>query len=154
MSNKRIQRVTVWLLPLVVIGGIFWPVLGYLVIAMMAIFLVLSYFQARYWCWNICPRGAFLDIVMPRMTLNRRIPAVFVKPWFRWSVFVALMAFLVFRLIGAGASLLAVGAVFVTMCIVTTLIAIILGVSTKPRAWCVICPMGNLQEQISKSRKK
>lgn len=50
---------------------------------------------------------------------------------------------------------MAVGAVFVVMCIVTTVIAIILGVSLKPRGWCVICPMGTLQNKLGRlSRRK
>jgi polyferredoxin len=46
-----------------------------------------------------------------------------------------------------------VGAVFVVMCLITTVISIILGVSTKHRGWCAICPMGFLQEKIGRIRK-
>ena len=70
---KKAQLITIWLLPLIVIGGFYYPLLGYMVVAMMAFLLVLSYFKKRYWCWNICPRGAFLDIVMSKLTLNKRI---------------------------------------------------------------------------------
>jgi polyferredoxin len=63
------------------------------------------------------------------------------------------MGFLTFRLVAAGHSFLAVGAVFVMMCVITTLIAIALGIVYKERAWCMICPMGKLQEQVGKIRK-
>lgn len=149
---KKSQLITIWLLPVVVIGGIFYPLLGYLVVAMMAFFLVLSVFKARYWCWNLCPRGAFLDIVLPKFSLKKPIPRIFVKQWFRWSVFFLLMGFVVFRLIRTGGNLIAIGAVFVGMCILTTIISIILGVSTRHRSWCAICPMGTLQENVGKIR--
>jgi len=37
--------------------GLFVPVLGYLVAAMVAFFSVFAFFKGRFWCWNFCPRG-------------------------------------------------------------------------------------------------
>ena len=71
---KKTQVIMVWFLPLIVIGGLFIPWLGYLVVAMMAFFLALSFFAGRYWCRNICPRGAFLDIVIAKASRNRSFP--------------------------------------------------------------------------------
>ena len=49
---------------------------------------------------------------------------------------------------------MAIGLVFVIMCAVSTVIAIILGISTKHRAWCMMCPMGLLQEKIGKIKHR
>ncbi len=147
---KKTQLIMIWFLPLIVIGGLFNHWLGYLVVAMMAFFLILSFFKGRYWCWNLCPRGAFLDIVLSRVSAKRPVPGIFAKEWFRWLVLVLLIAFLIFRIIKTGGNPLFIGAVFVTMCLITTIISIVLGVATKQRAWCKICPMGNLQEKINK----
>ena len=144
----------IWLLPLVVIGGLFVPILGYLVAAMMAFFLVLSFFKGRYWCWNLCPRGAFLDIVMSKASPNKPLPRLFAKTWFRWLVFALLMGFVIFRLLRAGGNLTAIGMVFVSMCLITTVISIILAVTVRHRGWCAICPMGTLQEHIGKIKNK
>jgi polyferredoxin len=143
----------VWFLPLITIGGLFYPVLGYIVVAMIAFFLTLSYFKVRYWCWNLCPRGAFLDGVMKHASLNKSLPRIFTKAWFKWSVFAAFMAFLVLRIKGTGGSLIAVGAVFVSMCLMTTVISIVLAIFTKHRGWCAICPMGTLQQAIGSLNK-
>jgi hypothetical protein len=59
-----------------------------------------------------------------------------------------------FKIIRTGGSVKAIGLVFVVMCAVSTVIAIILGISTKYRAWCMICPMGLLQEKIGKIKNK
>ncbi len=144
----------IWFLPLIVIGGLFFPVLGYLVIAMMAFFLTSAFLNGRYWCWNLCPRGAFLDIVMPKMTLRRTAPLIFSRMWFRWLIFALLMGFVVFRVIRTGGNIIAIGAVFVSMCLITTVISIVLGGMIRPRSWCAICPMGTLQEHIHKLKKK
>ncbi|MBM3247879.1 MAG: 4Fe-4S binding protein [Candidatus Omnitrophica bacterium] len=147
---KKTQLISIWLLPVVVIGGIFYPLLGYLVLAMMVFFLTFSFFKGRYWCWNLCPRGAFLDIVISKASLKKPIPKIFMKQWFRWLIFVLLMCFVAVRTIRTGGNLIAIGAVFVGMCILTTIISIILGISTRHRSWCAICPMGTLQESIGK----
>jgi len=145
---KKTQLIMIWLLPLIVIGGLFYPILGYLVVALIAALLTLSFFKGRYWCWNWCPRGAFLDLVMSKASPERPVPKLFTQQWFRLLVLVLLMVFLTWRIIQTGGNPLAIGMVFVIMCGSTTIISIILGLITKHRGWCMICPMGTLQEKI------
>lgn len=154
MKYKISQLIMVWLLPLIVIGGIFYPILGYLVVAMMAFFLTLAFFKGRYWCWHLCPRGAFLDIVVSKMSPDKPFPKIFTNITFRWFIFFVFMGFVVYRLIGTGGSLILIGSVFVGTCILTTVISLIMGVLTKHRSWCAICPMGTLQERIGRLAKK
>jgi ferredoxin-type protein NapH len=154
MKYKKAQIITIWILPIIVIGGLFIPTLGYLVVAMMAFFLTLSFFKSRFWCWNLCPRGAFLDIVLSRMSLKKPLPRVFFKQWFRWIVFVLFLGFLSYRVMQTGGNVILIGSVFVSICIITTIISIALGISTNHRGWCTICPMGTLQEKIGTIRKK
>ena len=151
---KKTPKIMVWFLPLIVMGGLFYPLLGYLVVAMMAIFLTLAFFKGRYWCWNLCPRGAFLDIVLSKVSTNNSLPKIFSKQWFRWLIFALFMSFIIFRIVHAGDNLIAIGSVFVGMCILTTIISIVLGVATKHRGWCMICPMGTFQEKIGKISHK
>lgn len=150
--TKKTQSIMIWFLPLIVIGGLFVPVLGYLVVAMMAFFLTLSFFKARYWCWHLCPRGAFLDIAVSKVSRKRPAPRVFSKQWFRWLIFLIFISFLAFRIIRSGGDVIVIGSVFVGMCLLTTIISIILGVATRHRSWCAICPMGTLQEKIGRMR--
>lgn len=147
---KKTQIIMVWFLPLIVIGGLFYPILGYLVVAMMAFFLSLSFFKGRFWCWNLCPRGAFLDLGMAKISPNKPTPKVFSRLWFRWLILGLLMSFLAYRIAVSGGSLMAIGAIFVSVCLMTTIIAIILALIFKSRGWCAICPMGTLQEQIGR----
>ena len=147
---KNSQKIMVWFLPLIVIGGLFYPLLGYLVVAMMVFLLILSFFKGRYWCRNLCPRGAFLDIVVSKVGIKRPIPKLFTKQWFRWLIFALFMSFLIFRIVRAGGNYIAIGLVFVVMCATTTVIAIVIGAITKHRGWCMICPMGILQEKVHK----
>ncbi len=153
---KKTQLIMIWFLPIIVIGGLFIPALGYLLLSFVTFFLISSFFRGRYWCWNLCPRGAFLDIILSKFSLKRPIPRIFAKEWFRWLVLILLFSFMIFRIIKSWGNWIAIGSIFVSMCIITTIISIILGVGTRHRAWCAICPMGNLQEKIGKlnSNKK
>lgn len=152
--HKKSQLIMVWLLPIIVIGGLFVPILGYLVIAMMAFLLTISAFKGRHWCWNLCPRGAFLDITMSKASRNKQLPRDFTRQWVRWLIVIAFMSFFVFRIKNAGGSFIAIGSVAVGMCMLTTAISIVLAILAKHRAWCMICPMGTLQESIHKIFRK
>ncbi|HNW92375.1 MAG TPA: 4Fe-4S binding protein [bacterium] len=151
-KRKIIQRITMWLLPVIIIGGIYWPYLGFAVGGMMVLFLVLAMFRGRHWCGWFCPRGAFLEIAMSPLTTRRHIPALFRTTGFRWGVFVLLMFFMLLRVWYAGSDLERLGFVFVTMCILTTAVALPLAVIFHPRTWCVICPMGTLQGVLGGER--
>jgi len=154
MKYKTSQLIMIWFLPLIVIGGLFYPLLGYIMVGFMAFFLVFAYFNKRYWCWYLCPRGAFLDIVLNKISLRKPVPKFFTQPWFRWSIFWLFMTILVLRLIHSGGDLLIIGGIFVSICIITTILSIILGIPLKSRAWCTFCPMGTLQDKVSSLKKK
>ena len=153
-AMKKSQLVMFLFLPVIVIGGLFYPALGYLMVLMMAFFLPFSFFKARYWCWNLCPRGAFLDIVMSKLSRNKPTPRIFLNNWFRLTILILLMSVLLVRLARSGGNLIIIGSIFVGICLVTTVIAIILAVFTRHRGWCAICPMGFLQEKIGKLKHK
>ena len=144
----------VWLLPIIIIGGLFFPLLGYVVFLMMIFFLILSYFRGRFWCAHLCPRGSFLDLILSKVSRETRIPKIFLNPIFKWVVFGIVIALFVFQLSITEKTVAAVGFVFVRMCLVTTLIAIVVGIPTKARAWCTICPMGTLQAKIGTLKRR
>jgi len=56
-----------------------------------------------------------------------------------------MMGLMTLRLVTAGGDPRATGAVFRFMWILSTSMAIGLGIYFKPRIWCTICPMGSMQ---------
>ncbi len=148
--GKRSQRIMLGFFPLIAIGGLFYPWLGYLMPPMMVFLIGLSYFKSRFWCGTLCPRGAFLDIVQSRFTLNRPYPRWFNRKDVRWGIFGFFMTVFITRLVSLWGNWLAVGGLFVSMCVVTSILAIAMGVLLKPRTWCAICPMGTLQDQLGR----
>lgn len=130
---------------IVSIGGIWYPKLGYFLLLVFATLFIISPFAGRWFCGNLCPRGSFNDFWLGKITLKKSIPKLFSSMWLRIPVFVLLMGFMIFRIIQTKGIIDKIGMVLVTMCIITTSIALILGIIISPRAWCTFCPMGTVQ---------
>lgn len=137
------------LVPLVVVGGYFWPYLGYIAIAMLAFMLILSLFRGRYYCGWLCGMGGFFERVLSLFSRKRKMLPVFKAKWFRWIIFILMMSLLVSRLILANGDPVKIGAAFVMMWTISTGMAIAIGLVWKPRSWCSICPMALFQGLIA-----
>ena len=133
---------------IVSIGGIFYPKLGYFLLLVFAGLMIIAPFRGRWFCGNLCPRGSFADFWLAPVSRKVKIPPAFRSMWIRAPIFVALMGFMVFRILQTQGIVDKVGMVFVTMCILTTSVSILFGVAIAPRAWCSFCPMGTLQRAV------
>lgn len=154
MDNINIKKrhIIQWcLLPIVLITiGLGWkyPLLGFSVPIVMLTGLAGGLINGRYVCGNLCPRGSFLDRVIPHISPNKHIPSFLRNMLFRWIVFAALMGFLVFRISRNPSDIYHWGKVFWVMCVITTGIGVVLGVLIRPRAWCSFCPIGTMQNAL------
>lgn len=141
-----------WLLALVMLSvlalGWKYPLVGYVVPAAMLTGLGGSLFRGRYVCGNLCPRGSFYDTFFSLLGGSRPLPPLLQSMGTRWTVVVALMGFMVWRLLQNPADPLHWGLVFWQMCLVTTVAGVVLGLIWHPRAWCGVCPIGTLQNVI------
>jgi len=133
---------------IVSIGGIFYPKLGYFLLLVFASLMIIAPFRGRWFCGNLCPRGSFVDFWLAPLSRKLRIPPLFRSMWLRVPIFFALMGFMIFRVIQTEGIVDKIGMVFVTLCILTTSIAILFGVIIAPRTWCSFCPMGTLQRAM------
>lgn len=61
---------------------------------------------------------------------------------------------MIFRIISTNGIVDKIGMVFVTLCIITTSVAILFGVIIAPRAWCSFCPMGTIQRVVGRGKYK
>ena len=134
------------------LGGIFYPKLGYFLLLVFASLLIIAPFRGRWFCGNLCPRGSFVDFWLAPISRKVRIPSILKSMKIRVPIFIALMGFMIFRIINTNGIVDKVGMVFVTLCILTTSIAILFGVIIAPRAWCSFCPMGTLQRILGGSK--
>jgi ferredoxin-type protein NapH len=140
---------------IVSIGGLWYPALGYFMLLIFAAIFLISPFRGRWFCGNLCPRGSFADFWISKISRKKKIPAALRSLWVRLPIFFLLMGFMGYRIAGTIGSLNTfekIGMVFVTMCLVTTAIAALLGIYLSPRAWCSFCPMGTAQRLLGGKR--
>ncbi|HHU50484.1 MAG TPA: 4Fe-4S binding protein [Firmicutes bacterium] len=133
------------------ITGLFYPAVGLVAILCMLAPLVVAIFRGRRWCAFYCPRGGFLEQLVSRFSLRQKYPALFKTVWFKWLIVVGLLSGFAIQLMMAENTLVAMGAVFVRMVLITTLAAFGLGITFIPRTWCGICPMGTLAAYIGRA---
>lgn len=137
---------------LVAIGGLFYPKLGLLVLLIMLGLLVTSFFNAKFWCGNICPHGSYFDNIILPMSRNTKIPKFFKNKIFSYGFFV-------FFLFNLGRKFLAIsqyfgtmtfldklGSIFSTTYLMVMIVGGLIGLITTPRTWCQICPMGTMEK--------
>ncbi len=160
-ATVRRRRILQWCLApiaIIVIGlGYWYPILGYVVPLVMLAGVVGAIVNGRYVCGTLCPRGSFLDRIVRPASRKGHIPHFLRSMGLRWFLFAALMGLMAFRIFQQpdGVALSEhLGRVFWLMCVVTTGIAIILGVLIHPRMWCSFCPMGTMQRAIGGGKRQ
>ena len=133
---------------IVSIAGLWFPLLGYFLLLVFATLLISSYFRGRWFCGNLCPRGSFNDFLVGKITRNKKIPAILRSFWIRVPFFILMMGFMGYRLLITQGLVNQIGMVLVMSCIITSSIALVIGVRISPRTWCTFCPMGTVQNII------
>ena len=141
-----------WLLGLVMVTvialGWKYPLLGFVVPMAMTTGVIGGLFRGRWACGNLCPRGSFLDTWMNLVSPKREIPALLKNQSFRWLALASLMSFMVYRLSQNIGSPTHWGYVFWQMCLLTTILAVGLGLGYASRSWCSFCPVGTMASSI------
>lgn len=142
------------LVVIVSIAGLWYPILGYMMPLVILILMVTSISKGRWFCGNLCPRGSFIDFWIGKVTKNKKIPKSLRSYWIRIPVFAMLMGFMTYRILNTQGLINQIGMIFVIMCLVTTAIALVLGVGLSPRTWCTFCPMGTAQNLIGGKKQQ
>jgi len=144
-KRERLQWILLSVVVVTIALGWKYPWLGFSVPVVMFSGIIGGFFKGRYVCGNLCPRGSFLDRIIWPLSPRKDIPPFFRNIYFRYSLFVFMMGFMIFKIMQNPSDPMHWGSVFWLMCLVTTSIAIILGVLIHPRSWCSFCPIGTIQ---------
>ena len=142
--RRYLQWITAALFPTVLIGGWFWPILGYFIPLCMVLGLGIGIFRGRQWCDWLCPRGAFFDAAAGPASPKRSIPR-FVKGFPLRIVFIAfLMAMMLAQIANRWPDPYAIGMFFVTLLTATSIVGVVFALLVHPRLWCCLCPIGSM----------
>lgn len=152
-QRSRLQALTWFGLPIVIIGGWFYPLIGLLLLGCMLGALGVALYKGRAWCDWMCPRGSFYDLFLSRWSRNRRVPEFVKTRGFRLGVLAMLFAVLGIQIYFAWGDVDGIGMAMVRVLTVTTTIGIVFGLIFQERFWCHICPMGTLSNFMSSGKQ-
>lgn len=138
------QIITSIILPIVLFGGWFYPLFGFFLLICMIGSLAIAWKKGRKWCDWSCPRGAFYDVFLSKVSQKKSLPSFMQSYWFRAIILGSLLMALSAQVYFAWGNIDAVGLAFVRVLTITTAAGIMLGAFFHERAWCHICPMGTL----------
>ncbi len=133
-----------WILFAYLVLGYFYPVIGLLALICMIAPVAFAVSRGRWWCGNACPRGNMYDRLLAKYSPHRPIP-----PFVRTKGFRIFMVIFIFAMFGtqmyfAWGDIGAMGRVFWTIILITTIVGVALSFIYAPRTWCSFCPMGTL----------
>lgn len=146
-KRKAIQLVSSAFFILIILGGLFYPLLGYFAIVCMIGAVSISFFNGRKWC-DFCPRGSFFDVFIMPISKNKKIPKLFTGWRARIFAMMLLMTVFAIQLTRRWPDLYSIGSFLITFLIITTLVGILLGIFIQHRTWCRFCPMGSIANLI------
>lgn len=152
-QNKVVRYVLGAFLPFLLILGYLSPVIGFFMLICMFGAISISFFSGRYWCYWLCPRGIFYDEYLSKISLKRKIPALFKHTAFRILWIGILMSVLTFRFIQSKGNILVLGKAFILLLTVTTAIGVVLGLVYNTRIWCMFCPVGTMSSWFGKGKR-
>ena len=141
-----------WILLAYLVVGYFYPIIGFLAVICMIAPVAFAVSRGRWWCGNACPRGSLYDRVLAKYSPHRPIPAFVRTKGFR--IFMVMFIFTMFgiQMYRAWGNWNAMGQVFWTIILVTTIVGVILSFVYAPRTWCSFCPMGTLSAWVTPRR--
>lgn len=138
----------------VALGGYFVPVIGLIIPGMMILALVLNARSRRLFCSHVCPNGRTYSVALPGLSQKRGLPRFLADPGIR-KVLCAFMFFCVINLLSrSGGGIDNIGRVFWAIYLMATGLGFAFGAVYKPRSWCVVCPMGTLQDTVRPVKQK
>jgi len=137
---------------LILILGWQYPLLGYFIPFCMLLGIVIGLGRGRKWCDWYCPRGSFYDALLRKVSLKKKIPAIFRNIYFRLTILTFLMLVMAYNLERSWPSPHKMGAFFVTLLTITTITGVLLAVIFHQRSWCMICPIGTLVNLTGKNK--
>jgi hypothetical protein len=105
-------------------------------------------------CSHYCPRGSFLGKFLDKISLNKSVPMFMRTQWFKNLMLAAMGGMFIFMLVHSGGNVKKIAFGITRLMFSSFVVGVVMGVFTKPRGWCQVCPMGHASQIIKKAVDK
>lgn len=136
----------------ILIGGWRWPLLGYFIPLCMLAGMGIGLLRGRQWCDWLCPRGSFYDAMTSQISPRKTIPGFFKGLPLRLAMMALMMTMVMVQVVRLWPDYRAIGAFFIMLLTVTTVVGILLMLAIHPRTWCCFCPIGSMGNWLGRNR--
>ncbi len=110
--------------------------------------------RGKIHCSHYCPRGSFLGKFLDRISFNKALPNFMRRRWFKNLLLILMVGVFSFALFHTGGNLKKISFVVARLMFSSFMVGIIIGIFSKPRAWCQICPMGHGTSLVKELKDK
>lgn len=151
-ATTKFKRYAWTAVPLIAIGGLFYPKLGLLLIPIMLTLMILGFFRGKYWCGNLCPHASLFDHLLLPISPNKEMKFPLKSLHLKAAFFVFYMGMFILRVLkvaklwGTLEFTDKLGFLFSVNYLIPTVVGVTLALFVNPRAWCTFCPMGTMQQ--------
>ncbi|SMG51039.1 4Fe-4S binding protein [Dethiosulfovibrio salsuginis] len=146
MDTKYIRWISALIYATVMVVGWWYPPVALVAFALMGLVLLTG--KRKKWCGSYCPRGSFLDMVMKHLSPKKPVPKWMTGKRIWYISLGVFLAMFTSQILLTGLwndfSWWRFGVVAYRMCLITSLVALPLALWRNHRAWCSVCPVGNL----------
>jgi len=152
-QNRRARQFLMAVIFLtVIVTGWYYPLFGFFIPLCMLLGVFIGLSRGRKWCDWYCPRGSFYDSLMYSVSPKKDMPEFVKDLRFRIGILVSLMLVMLVNLVLRWPDLNRIGAFFVLLLSVTTIIGVILSLFFHHRMWCMVCPVGTIINLIGRKK--
>ncbi|HAR62584.1 MAG: hypothetical protein DKM50_07495 [Candidatus Margulisiibacteriota bacterium] len=115
---------------------------AYIPFIMIPLMIISVFWFSRAFCGWACPRAAFLEKIISRVSLNKPVPKWMNYYWVSLLLLTVIVARVTY--VGLNKGLLAAGFL---LCVMPTIGALLVG-WYSPKSWCTICPTGTILKTV------
>jgi polyferredoxin len=153
--RKKIQFLMLLLIFIFIDIGWYYPLIGVFIPIFFIFMLVISFYKGRLCCGWLCPRGSLLEIIVKKITLRYKRPQIFKEGKYKKRfliLFFSLFTYFFFTTTYGYKGLVNLGEFFIYYYLLSTILAIVLGILFGERSYCLICPEGVLFSFFSEGK--
>jgi len=89
-----------------------------------------------------CPRGSFLGKFLAKISLGVALPKFMGTRNFKNGLLILMGTVFTFAIFHSGGDFTKLASAFYRFMGISFIVGILMGITYKPRSWCVVCPMG------------
>lgn len=105
-------------------------------------------------CSHYCPRGSFFGKFLDKISLNKALPKFMRRNWFKNILLALMLGMFTLAMIHSGGDIKKISFAIFRLMFSSFVVGFVMGIFSKPRSWCQVCPMGHGTQLVKNLKEK